>query len=58
MVSGGFEARGATARFSSGAGAEDQHHQSPTGSHSGSLANEQAHGRPVGQRRQHQGCWP
>ena len=41
LVSGGLAVRGATARFWGGAGAEDQHHQSPGGSYSGSRAAEQ-----------------
>ena len=35
LGAGGFEARGATVIFWSGAGAEDQHHQSPARSYPG-----------------------
>ena len=54
VVSGGPEPRGPTARFRNGAGAENQHHQSPAGSCLDSRAAGQA---PVVDELRRDGQW-
>ena len=54
IFSGGLEARGSTARFWSGAGAEDQHRQSSAGSYPDSRTAEEA---PVEDVLRRNGQW-
>ena len=55
VVSDGLEARGATVRFWSGTGTEDQHKQSPMGRCTDSRAAKQM---PMRRGRHHKDIWP